>query len=103
MLEETGIAIFMFGYKTDNSTGKTIEADGCIQEFEIALEKGNIIIPIGSTGHAARTIMDRVKADSARYPYLKPFISQLENETDSRKIVETVMTIVTRVSSKEES
>ena len=103
MLEETGIAIFMFGYKTDNSTGKTIEADGCIQEFEIALEKGNIIIPIGSTGHAARTIMDRVKADSERYPYLKPFISQLENETDSRKIVETVMTIVTRVSSKEES
>ena len=87
MLEETGISIFLFGYKTDESTGKTIEADGCIQEFEIALEKGNAVIPIGSTGYAAKTILERMKADVDKYPYLKPFISQLESETDIQNIV----------------
>ena len=55
MLSDVGIAIFMFGNKR-NEQGEVVEADGCLQEFEIAKSLGRVIIPIGSTGYAAKTI-----------------------------------------------
>lgn len=94
ILEETGVAIFMFGNKKDLITGSVIEADGCIQEFELASEKNATIIPIGSTGYAARTIFDKVKNDPTKYQYLLPYLDVLESETDVKKIVETVMKII---------
>lgn len=93
MLSETGVAIFIFGNKRDGS-GNVIDANGCLQEFEIAKEKGNMIIPLGSTGYAAKQIFDRVKTDIADYPYLVKYIDQLEKETDIGKLVEIVMAIV---------
>lgn len=94
ILDETGISVFMFGNKRDKATGNIVEADGCIQEFEIAKAKGNLIIPIGSTGYAAKTIFDRAKADSADFPYLTSYLPQLETETDVDKIVEVVIEII---------
>ena len=93
ILDETGISIFMFGNKKDGS-GNIIEAKGCIQEFEIAKEKGNLIIPIGSTGYVAKHIIDIVKASIPEYPYLSKYIGQLEIETDIDKIVEIVIRII---------
>jgi len=93
ILEETGISIFMFGNKKDGS-GNIVVANGCIQEFEIAKAKDNLIIPIGSTGYAAKTIFDRVKADAADYPYLSSYLPQLETETDIDKLVEIVTEII---------
>ena len=98
MLEETGISIFMFGNKIDKENGTVVEADGCIQEFEIAREKGNAIIPIGSTGFAAKTILERVKADIDKYPYLCPYVTRLESETEINSIIETVMAVVAALS-----
>lgn len=94
ILEETGISIFMFGNKLDETTGNIVDANGCIQEYEIAKAKGNIIIPIGSTGFAAEKILKDVKADIANYPYLSSYIPQLETETDVDKIVEVVTKII---------
>ena len=51
-------SLFLFGNKYDAATESTVVADGCIQEFEIAKAKGNLIIPIGSTGYAAKVISD---------------------------------------------
>lgn len=93
ILNETGVSVFMFGNKKDAS-GSIVEADGCIQEFEIAKAKGNLIIPIGSTGYAAKKILDRLKADISSYPYLIKYINQLETETDIDKIVEIVKEII---------
>lgn len=93
MLSETGVAIFIFGNKRDGS-GNIIDANGCLQEFEIATEKGNMIIPFGSTGYAAKQIFNKVKTDIADYPYLAKYIDQLEKETDISKLVEIVMAIV---------
>ena len=84
----------MFGNKRDKATGNIVEADGCIQEFEIAKAKGNLIIPIGSTGYAAKTIFDRVKADSADFPYLTSYLAQLESETDIDKLVDVIIEII---------
>lgn len=96
MIEETGISIFLFGNKKDSATGSTIVADGCIQEFEIAKAKGNLIIPIGSTGYAAKVISDEVKSNISDYPYLSDYIGRLETETDIDSIVALVMDVITK-------
>lgn len=93
ILDENGVSIFLFGNKKDAS-GNIIEAGGCIQEYEIAKDKGNLIIPIGSTGYAAKTILDIVKADISSYPYLTKYINLLETETNIDKIVGIVTEII---------
>ena len=94
IIDETGISIFLFGNKYDSTTGKTVVADGCIQEFEIAKAKGNLIIPIGSTGYAAKAISDEVKCNISDYPYLSDTIERLETETDIDSIVALVMDVI---------
>lgn len=94
MLAETGVSIFIFGNKKDAETGSIIEADGCMKEFEIAKSKGNIIIPIGSTGYAAKTILENVKKDMVNYHYLSKYIDILETETDISKLIRCVIEII---------
>lgn len=94
MLAETGVSIFMFGNKKEAKTGSIIEANGCMQEFEIAKTKGNIIIPIGSTGYTAKTILENVKKDMANYHYLSKYIDILEKETDIDKLIRCVIEII---------
>ena len=97
ILEDNGVALFIFGNKKDADEKKTV-ADGCIQEYMIAKEKGCMIIPIGSTGDAAASIYAAVKADheddNSKYPYLEKYIEALGTETDIDKIVEMVLEIV---------
>lgn len=97
MIGDVGISIFMFGNKkSTNSLGETeiVEADGCIDEYEIAKAYNNIIIPIGSTGYVARKIINEVRANIDDYPYLRECIDILDTETDIEKIVETVIKVV---------
>lgn len=96
ILDDTGISIFIFGNKHDPKTETTVIADGCIKEFEIAKEKGNIIIPVGSTGYAAKVIWDEMKSNITKYPYLSDAIDKLETETDIDKIVSTILQIIKR-------
>ena len=94
IMDETGISVFLFGNKYDAATESTVVADGCIQEFEIAKAKGNLIIPIGSTGYAAKVISDEVKCNISDYPYLSDVIGRLETETDIDSIVTLVMDVI---------
>ena len=94
IIDETGISVFLFGNKYDAATESTVVADGCIQEFEIAKAKGNLIIPIGSTGYAAKVISDEVKCNISDYPYLSDVIGRLETETDIDSIVTLVMDVI---------
>ncbi len=98
ILEETGVSIFIFGNKRDTISGHIVDAGGCLQEFDIAKEKGNIIIPVGSTGYAAKTILESVKHDIANYSYLSSYITRLETETNINEIVKTVMEIIDKQS-----
>lgn len=102
ILEEAGIAVFMFGNKEikDAAGKKTIvEADGCLQEFEIAKSRERVIIPVGSTGYAARKIYDEVKGNISKYPYLIDFIDPLGTETGPDKLVSIIMEVVNSVDS----
>lgn len=66
MIALSGVAIFVFGNKKAQD-GSIVEANGVIREFEIAVEKGAVPLPIGATGYAARAIWERIAADPTRY------------------------------------
>ena len=94
MISDTGVAIFMFGNKQDlTNPSKIINAPGCWEEFCIARDNPNIIIPIGSTGFMAKEIFDEVKANMDDYKYLEKYMDALETENDVDKLVEIVTTI----------
>lgn len=95
MIGQVGISIFMFGNKTVD--GHVVNADGCWEEYEIAKAAGNVIIPLGSTGYVAKAILDEIKLDINNYPYLKEYVSKLEETTDINAIVELVLNIIDSV------
>jgi len=65
MLIEAGIAVFFFGNKlVDN---KIISSDGLIEEFEIALELGLKVIPVGCTGYASKELWNKVVSNYDMY------------------------------------
>ena len=95
MIGQVGISIFLFGNK--KVSGNVVCADGCREEFELAKGAGNIIIPVGSMGYMAKTILDEIKLDIDNYPYLKEYVSKLEKTTDIEEIVELVLNIIDSV------
>ena len=95
LISQNNIAIFVFGQKFIN--GKSENSKGVIEEFQIARKMNKIIIPIGSTGFAAREIFNIVKANIVDYPYLEPFYNILENETDIKTLCKTIITIIDSV------
>ncbi|MGQ7504774.1 hypothetical protein ACTGXE_11255 [Streptococcus suis] len=64
-----------------------------LEEFQIAKERGKIIIPIGSTGFAAKEIFDSMK-ESGDYSYLNDYWEILETEEDVIKVVNTINEII---------
>ena len=91
MISEAGVCIFIFGNKLDN--GEVVIANGMLEEFQIAKERGKIIIPIGSTEFAAKEIFDAMK-ESGDYPYLNDYWEILETEEDVIKVVNTINEII---------
>lgn len=92
IIKDIGIAIFLFGNKEVN--GEIKNANGCLEEFKIAKETGKIIIPIGSTGYAAKQILAEIKNDIEKYKYLKEYINDLETKTEKEEIIKIVLKII---------
>ncbi|MBY8169701.1 SIR2 family protein [Vibrio fluvialis] len=58
IIGKAGIAIFFMGNKVvDNNI---VIADGVIEEFNIAVEKGVLVIPVGCSGFAAKQLWEKV-------------------------------------------
>ena len=91
MISESGICIFIFGNKLVN--GEVVLASGMMEEFRIAKERGKVIIPIGSTGFAAKEIFDEMK-ESGDYSYINDYWNDLENEEDVIKVFNTINEII---------
>jgi hypothetical protein len=64
MLGHAGIAIFLFGNQRDES-GAIVPANGMRQEFELALEAGVKVLPVGSTGFMSAELWREVKDNFA--------------------------------------
>ncbi len=95
MIQQAGIAIFMFGNKI--SDNETIIADGVLKEFKIAKESNTIIIPIGSTGWAASAILDDIKENIDNYPYLSEYIEELSTCVETETLINLIKKIIKNV------
>jgi hypothetical protein len=74
MLSEAGIAVFFFGNKlTDNNI---VYSDGLIEEFEIAIELGLKVIPVGCTGYVSKDLWNKVMSKYEAYYPLNPEIRE---------------------------
>lgn len=100
MLEENGIAIFVFGNKIseDSDTG-FILADGVEAEFNMAVQSNKKVIPIGATGYVSLLLWKEVITNFDHYypdnPELKKYFLQLGNEqSDAHKIIESTIKIL---------
>lgn len=91
MISEAGVCIFLFGNKLVD--GQVELATGMMEEFQIAKEKGKIIIPIASTGYVAKQIFDEMK-QSGEYSYLDNYWEILKTEDDFTKVFSTIDKII---------
>jgi hypothetical protein len=66
MISKAGVAVFVFGNKVDSS-GRTVPADGMLEEFEIACGAGLLVVPIGCTGYVASALHKKVSANLQKY------------------------------------
>jgi len=100
MVELGGIAVFVLGNKAVN--GSIQIAEGVIEEFELAIENGLNVIPIGVTGYASKILWKRLIENFEEfYPnnsYLKSDFELLGNsELTSDRIIETVCKIISKL------
>jgi hypothetical protein len=70
LIARSGVIVVMAGNR--EQAGGTELSSGVLEEVDIALREGKLVIPIGSTGHAARKVWEKAVADPERYlPGLK--------------------------------
>ena len=100
-IQLAGIAVFVFGNK---ASGKEL-ADGMEKEFEIAIEQGLKVIPIGATGFMAEKLWNKVYSDFVTYYREKPDLKELFEKLNDRsfspsEIIDLTIKIINRLNSK---
>lgn len=98
MINECNIAVFAYG-KSPSLDNKILYSRGVVEEFEIARKYGKYIIPLGTTGFAAKQIFDIVKQNIVEYPYLERYLDILKNERDITVICKTILAIIQDINS----
>ena len=98
MIEHAGVAVFAFGNKLE--AGNVVPANGVRREFEIAKDRGLMLIPIGATGFVAKELWEEVIKNFATYypahGALKSLFESLEGAPDSKRLIDTVIEIINR-------
>lgn len=92
MISQSGIALFIFGNKELEE--KLVIADGMMKEFAIAKKQGKIIIPLASTGNAAKIIYDKICIEIDQHMYLKPYLDRLVDTYEVDDLIKLVFEIV---------
>lgn len=101
MISLAGIAVFIFGNKCDPAKG-TVPANGVKREFEIAIERGLIPIPIGVTDYMSREIYSMIEKDPKTYygelDWLFPLVKELADaKVSPDEIVTKVVNIIEKL------
>lgn len=103
MISKAGIAIFVFGNKTDES-GDIVPADGMLEEFDIAHKCGLIIIPVGATGYVANKLHKTISENFDKYlpkiSGLKAAFAALKKKGNRHEMVNRIMKVISLVSPK---
>lgn len=101
MLNQVGVSVFIFGNKIDEK-GTVINANGMYEEFEIAVKKNIIPIPVGVTGFMAEEIYDEVLKNFQTYikcdnEEIKNLYIKLNNKTlTDEEVIDTVIKIINK-------
>ena len=97
MISNCGVVVFAFGNKK-NEAGECVVADGMIDEYEVAKEKGAILIPIASTGDVSEQIYNEMYSSKEQYPYLKSYWELLKYEKSPEILANAIIDIINSVS-----
>lgn len=95
MISDCKFAVFMFGQSPNGDT--YINSSGMLKEYELAKERGKIIIPVGCTGYSAKIIWDDVRNHLTLYPYLEKYIDILGCDfhmISSKQLIKTILQIM---------
>ena len=79
MLRDAGVALFLFGNKRVGD--EIMPANGMVREWEIALEQGLTLVPVGATGSTASVLARAALADPDR---LLPGLDAAQRELVAR-------------------
>ena len=95
MISQVGIVIFVFGNQYYNE--KLDNSQGVLHDFERATKESKFIIPVASTGFSSLKIYEFIEENIQQYSYLKPFLTQLKEETDPEKLSDLVINIARNI------
>ena len=95
ILKNCGVVVFVFGNKADKD-GKKVSASGMLDEYKIAKEQNKILIPVASTGDAAKIIYEKMFEEKEEYPYLNDYWEILKEERDVSRLVKTINSIINK-------
>jgi len=102
MIEQAGIAIFVYGNKLDSSK-EVILSEGMKREFYLCKDAGVLPIPIGATGYMAEIIWNEVWEDfDTYYPGASPnFKSNFKKLGDkslaTSNLISTILNIIQHI------
>lgn len=99
MISRAGVSIILFGNKSVE--GKIENANGVKREFEIAVQKGLIPIPIHYTGYMAKEIFDEISEDYQEYNLTNELFKDIStltlNKDDLSKSVQEIISIISKI------
>lgn len=97
MINHAGIALFLFGNKSDGE--KLLLSNGMREEYEIAKNKGLFLIPVGATGYMAEELWSEINSEmqhcSETSDEMKQLFADIGNsEAKSEELIESVIKII---------
>ncbi|MTH14774.1 SIR2 family protein [Flavobacterium sp. LC2016-01] len=99
MISRAGIIVILFGNKENED--KIINATGVKIEFQIAIEKGLIPIPIFYTGYMAQEIFEEIANDYSKYNLTEELFNDISNlkldKEDLNKSIREIISIIQKI------
>jgi hypothetical protein len=97
MINHAGIALFLFGNKSDGEN--LLLSNGMREEYEIAKSKGLFLIPVGATGYMAEELWNEKNTElqncTETSTEMKQLFSDIGNsEAKSEELIDTVIKII---------
>lgn len=97
MISRAGVSIFLFGNKLVDT--EITLANGMKSELEIAIEKHNLIVPVGCTGYVAQEIWNTINQDlSAFYTNVDDTLiaafNKLNTKSDNSCLVNDIISFI---------
>jgi len=97
MISRAGAVLFIFGNKLEDISIK--EADGVLEEFEIARSNKAMLIPVGASGYVAEKLWKRVVEEYDDYFETRDKFDLVEQLGNPSTAPETLIDLIIRIAS----